>query len=159
MIFGIAELTESSISQLQLASAKRYGLLLLESFGQAQRFAGHVLPLYWPKPGAFEQELALAYQRDSSEVRQMAEGLGAELDLSSLTGFIPESADLLEQEDDAPIIRPINTRRGEGLKGGALDCLKIVEKRLVVRIRDDGRRKVLEGVTTLEEVLRVTRED
>ena len=26
-------------------------------------------------------------------------------------------------------------------------------------IRDDGRRKVLEGVTTLEEVLRVTRED
>ena len=26
-------------------------------------------------------------------------------------------------------------------------------------IRDDGMRKVLEGVTTLEEVLRVTRED
>ncbi|RLR68792.1 type II secretion system protein GspE, partial [Pseudomonas aeruginosa] len=26
-------------------------------------------------------------------------------------------------------------------------------------IRDDGRRKVLEGVTTVEEVLRVTREE
>jgi general secretion pathway protein E len=32
-------------------------------------------------------------------------------------------------------------------------------RRLGPSIRDDGRRKVLEGVTTVEEVLRVTREE
>jgi general secretion pathway protein E len=32
-------------------------------------------------------------------------------------------------------------------------------RRLGLSIREDGRRKVLEGVTTLEEVLRVTREE
>jgi general secretion pathway protein E len=32
-------------------------------------------------------------------------------------------------------------------------------RRLGPGIREDGRRKVLEGVTTLEEVLRVTREE
>ncbi|MDG9925144.1 MULTISPECIES: ATPase, T2SS/T4P/T4SS family, partial [unclassified Pseudomonas] len=143
------------LRSLPFAFAKRHGVLLREPFGQAQlqvrrgaslaavqeaqRFAGRVLPLHWLEPEAFEQELTLAYQRDSSEVRQMAEGLGAELDLASLAELTPESGDLLEQEDDAPIIRLINAILSEAIKAGASDIhLETFEKRLVVRFRVDG---------------------
>ncbi|WJN57962.1 type II secretion system ATPase GspE [Pseudomonas sp. SO81] len=144
-----------TLRSLPFAFAKRHGVLLREPFGQAQlqvrrgaslaavqeaqRFAGRVLPLHWLEPEAFEQELTLAYQRDSSEVRQMAEGLGAELDLASLAELTPESGDLLEQEDDAPIIRLINAILSEAIKAGASDIhLETFEKRLVVRFRVDG---------------------
>ncbi|WP_137972545.1 type II secretion system ATPase GspE [Pseudomonas sp. F(2018)] len=144
-----------ALRSLPFAFAKRHGVLLREPFGQAQlqvrrgaslaavqeaqRFAGRVLPLHWLEPEAFEQELTLAYQRDSSEVRQMAEGLGAELDLASLAELTPESGDLLEQEDDAPIIRLINAILSEAIKAGASDIhLETFEKRLVVRFRVDG---------------------
>ena len=143
---------ENSVSRsLPFAFAKRHGVLLREqglqvrrgaslTAGQeAQRFAGRVLPLEWLEAEAFEQQLSLAYQRDSSEVRQMAEGLGAEMDLASLAELTPESGDLLEQEDDAPIIRLINAILSEAIKAGASDIhLETFEKRLVVRFRVDG---------------------
>jgi len=136
---------------LPFAYAKRHGVLLRDQVLQvrrgaslafvqeAQRFAGRLLPLSWLEPEVFEHELAQAYQRDSSEVRQMAEGLGAELDLASLAELTPESGDLLEQEDDAPIIRLINAILSEAIKAGASDIhLETFEKRLVVRFRVDG---------------------
>ncbi|WP_394559004.1 type II secretion system ATPase GspE [Aquipseudomonas alcaligenes] len=152
---ALAVPAEAPLRSLPFAFAKRHGVLLRESFGEpqlqvrrgarltavqeAQRFAGRVLPLHWLEPEAFEQELALAYQRDSSEVRQMAEGLGAELDLASLAELTPESGDLLEQEDDAPIIRLINAILSEAIKAGASDIhLETFERRLVVRFRVDG---------------------
>ncbi|MDH0894127.1 MULTISPECIES: type II secretion system ATPase GspE [unclassified Pseudomonas] len=152
---ALAAPAEPALRPLPFAFAKRHGVLLREPFGlaqlqvrrgasltavqEAQRFAGRVLPLQWLEPEVFEQELSLAYQRDSSEVRQMAEGLGAELDLASLAELTPESGDLLEQEDDAPIIRLINAILSEAIKAGASDIhLETFEKRLVVRFRVDG---------------------
>ncbi len=139
------------LRSLPFAFAKRHGVLLREqglqvrrgasltAVQEAQRFAGRVLPLEWLEAEAFEQQLSLAYQRDSSEVRQMAEGLGAEMDLASLAELTPESGDLLEQEDDAPIIRLINAILSEAIKAGASDIhLETFEKRLVVRFRVDG---------------------
>ncbi|MDG1581835.1 type II secretion system ATPase GspE [Pseudomonas sp. GOM6] len=139
------------LRSLPFAFAKRHGVLLREhglqvrrgasltAVQEAQRFAGRVLPLEWLETEAFEQQLSLAYQRDSSEVRQMAEGLGAEMDLASLAELTPESGDLLEQEDDAPIIRLINAILSEAIKAGASDIhLETFEKRLVVRFRVDG---------------------
>ncbi|WP_454255008.1 type II secretion system ATPase GspE [Pseudomonas sp. Marseille-Q8238] len=140
---------------LPFAFAKRHGVLLRDSSAQpllyvregaplfaiqeAQRFARQPLALQWLTPEAFEQALSDAYQRDSSEVRQMAEGLGAEMDLASLAELTPESSDLLEQEDDAPIIRLINAILSEAIKAGASDIhLETFEKRLVVRFRVDG---------------------
>ena len=40
--------------------------------------------------------------------------------------------------------------------GGAEHALEKYARTMTASIRDDGRRKVLEGVTTLPEVLRVT---
>ncbi len=51
---------------------------------------------------------------------QMVEGIGDDMDLASLAGSVPELEDLLEQEDDAPIIRLINAILTEAVKNQCL---------------------------------------
>ena len=87
----------------------------------------------------FDERLALAYQNDSNEAMQVVEGLGDELDLVSLADSVNETEDLMEQEDDAPIIRLINALLSEAIREGASDIhIETFEKRLVVRMRVDG---------------------
>ncbi|MGH8353806.1 MAG: ATPase, T2SS/T4P/T4SS family, partial [Pseudomonas sp.] len=141
--------------RLPFAFAKRHGVLLREQAGavqlcaregaaltavqEAQRFAGGVLPLAWVAAEAFDQLLSLTYQHDSSAAMLMVEGLGSDMDLASLADQIQETEDLLEQEDDAPIIRLINAILGEAIKENASDIhVETFEKRLVIRFRIDG---------------------
>lgn len=87
----------------------------------------------------FEESLSFAYQNDSAEAMQMVEGLGDDMDLASLADSVPETEDLLEQEDDAPIIRLINAILTEAVKTSASDIhIETFEKQLVVRFRVDG---------------------
>ncbi len=87
----------------------------------------------------FDEALARAYQNDSAEAMQMVEGIGDEMDLASLADSVPETEDLLEQEDDAPIIRLINAILTEAVKTNASDVhIETYEKNLVVRFRVDG---------------------
>lgn len=87
----------------------------------------------------FEEQLAAAYERDSSEAMQMVENLGDEIDLVSIADAVPETEDLLEQEGDAPIIRLINAVLAEAVKENASDIhIESFEKRLVIRFRVDG---------------------
>lgn len=87
----------------------------------------------------FEESLSFAYQNDSAEAMQMVEGLGDDMDLASLADSVPETEDLLEQEDDAPIIRLINAILTEAVKTSASDIhIETFEKQLIVRFRVDG---------------------
>lgn len=87
----------------------------------------------------FDRRLADAYQRDSTQTLQMVEDLGGEVDLASLADAVPETEDLLEKENDAPIIRLINALLTEAIKENASDIhLETFERRLVVRYRVDG---------------------
>jgi general secretion pathway protein E len=87
----------------------------------------------------FEKALSLAYQRDTTETMQMVEDLGGEMDLASIANSVPETEDLLEKENDAPIIRLINALLTEAVKQSASDIhLETFERRLVVRFRVDG---------------------
>lgn len=87
----------------------------------------------------FDEHLNLAYQNDSAEAMQMVEGLGDDMDLASLANSVPETEDLLEQEDDAPIIRLINAILTEAVKTSASDVhIETFEKQLIVRFRIDG---------------------
>lgn len=87
----------------------------------------------------FERILTDTYARDSSAARQMVEDLGEEMDLASLANSVPETEDLLEQEDDAPIIRLINALLAEAIRENASDVhIETFEKELVVRFRVDG---------------------
>ncbi len=95
----------------------------------------------------FEQRLNAVWQRDSSEARQLMEDLGsAEGEFFTLAEELPETEDLLESDDDAPIIKLINAMLAEAIKEGASDIhIETFEKSLVIRFRVDG---------TLHEMLR-----
>jgi general secretion pathway protein E len=87
----------------------------------------------------FEQLLTLAYQRDSSEAKQLMEDIGNEVDLYSLADEITETEDLLENEDDAPIIKLINAMLSEAIKENASDIhIETFENSLKIRFRVDG---------------------
>jgi general secretion pathway protein E len=88
----------------------------------------------------FEKLLQQKYETTSSdEAVEMMEGLGEELDLSSIAQELSEPEDLLETEDDAPIIRLINALLTQAVKEGASDIhIEPFENRLMVRLRVDG---------------------
>lgn len=69
----------------------------------------------------FEQRLNAVWQRDSSEARQLMEDLGSAEDFFILAEELPETEDLLESDDDAPIIKLINAMLAEAIKEGASD--------------------------------------
>ncbi len=87
----------------------------------------------------FEQKLTIGYQQDSSEAKQMMENIGNEVDLYSLADEMTETEDLLENEDDAPIIKLINAMLSEAIKERASDIhIETFEETLQIRFRVDG---------------------
>ena len=90
-------------------------------------------------PELFQLRLSKAYQRASSETVQMAEDISADVDLSRLADEIPDSGDLMDTEDDAPIIRLINAILSQAVREQASDVhIETFEHRLSVRYRVDG---------------------
>ncbi|MEL1602738.1 ATPase, T2SS/T4P/T4SS family, partial [Acinetobacter baumannii] len=66
-------------------------------------------------------------------------GLEDHPDLLSLADQVPETEDLMDQEDDAPIVRLINALLSEAIRVGASDIhIEAFEKKLSVRLRVDG---------------------
>jgi general secretion pathway protein E len=111
----------------------------LPVLAELRRFCGRRFRLDGVSEEEFEALLGAVYARDSSQARQMAEDIGDELDLASLADSVPETEDLLEQEDDAPIIRLINALLAEAIRENASDVhIETFEKDLIVRFRVDG---------------------
>jgi general secretion pathway protein E len=113
--------------------------LKLAALAETRRLLGQPLVCEEVSAEVFSNLLARAYQSDSSESMQMVEGLGEDMDLASLADLVPEAEDLMEQEDDAPIIRLINALLTEAIRENASDIhIETYEKRLSVRLRVDG---------------------
>ena len=76
----------------------------------------------------------------------MAEDLGDSLNLLELMQELPKAEDLLEKQDDAPIIRLLNALLSEAIKEGASDVhIETFEDHVTIRFRVDGiLREVLE---------------
>jgi general secretion pathway protein E len=149
---------EAPLRILPFSFAKRFGVIVLDTrssqsvadvvvrgapklstLAELKRFVQQPLALRAVDEGEFEQLLASTYARDSSAARQMVEDMGDELDLMRLAESVPETEDLLEQEDDAPIIRLINALLAEAIKENASDIhIETFERDLVVRFRVDG---------------------
>ncbi|MFG1488914.1 ATPase, T2SS/T4P/T4SS family, partial [Oceanospirillum sp. HFRX-1_2] len=107
--------------------------------GEAMRLCGPLDRLVMLSAAEFEQQLTRQYQSDSSETLQMVQGIGDQMDLASLADSVSETEDLLDQQDDAPIIRLINGLLQEAIREGVSDIhIETFEKRLVVRFRVDG---------------------
>ncbi|OIM99410.1 type II secretion system protein GspE [Idiomarina sp. MD25a] len=140
--------------RLPFSFAKRFGVVVedgeppvvhhrdgtsAETLLEVRRRLGEVFTLQRHDTEAFERLLTQAYQRDSSEAKQLMEDIGNESDLFSLADELPQTEDLLESEDDAPIIKLINAMLSEAIKEGASDIhIETYEKQLTIRFRIDG---------------------
>lgn len=153
-----AELVDDKASMLQrlpFTFAKTHGVLLENNQGQYRilyRKGLSVATLLELKralqvpftteelSGAvFQTRLTLAYQKDNSEAVQVAEDMGSDSDLSRLADEIPDTADLMDAEDDAPVIRLINAILSQAVREQASDIhIETFEDRLTVRFRIDG---------------------
>ena len=103
---------------------------------EVQRVAGPGLTLEPLSPEAFEARLATAYRDNASDASDAA---GADGDLASLADRTAEVDDLLDQSDDAPVVRLINALLLEAIKESASDIhIETQERKLVVRFRIDG---------------------
>ncbi len=149
---------EASSARLPFAYARRYRVVVtpadigpgkadvvctqppsLTVLAELKRVVQRELMLRIVSDEEFEQILTATYSRDSSEARQMVEDMGEEMDLASLAEALPQTEDLLEQEDDAPIIRLINALLAEAIREGASDVhIETFERNLQVRFRVDG---------------------
>ncbi|UAB70208.1 type II secretion system ATPase GspE [Vibrio sp. SCSIO 43132] len=114
--------------------------LALEVLTEVRRVVRNSFKPVALKAEDFESKLTELYQRDSSEARQLMEDIGADNDdFFSLAEELPQNEDLLESEDDAPIIKLINAMLGEAIKEGASDIhIETFEKSLSIRFRVDG---------------------
>jgi len=91
------------------------------------------------EPNNFERVLRRAYDLSQSEAHQMVDDMGDEIDLEMLAHELPETTDLLEASNDAPIVRLINALLTQAIRETASDIhLEAFEQRSVVRFRVDG---------------------
>jgi general secretion pathway protein E len=122
---------------------------------ELRRMVGKPLMLQQIDQQEFDTLLTNSYEQGSSEAMQMMGDLGDDLDLRHVAQGLPEPEDLLESEDDAPIIRLINALLTEAIKENASDIhIEPFENRLVVRFRCDGvLREVLEPQRVLAPLL------
>jgi len=89
-------------------------------------------------PEEFDALLQKTYEA-GNESMQAVEGLEGSTDLAHLVQELPEQADLLDSNDDAPIIRLINAVLTQAVRENASDIhIEPFENRLVVRFRVDG---------------------
>src|SRR6056300_533164 len=113
--------------------------LKLDVLAEVQRASGYSLQLQEMPQASFEQALRAAYQTADNEAARAAEDLGADIDLSRLVNEIPESSDLMDGDDDAPIIRLINAILSQAVRENASDIhVETFEDNLIVRYRVDG---------------------
>lgn len=120
----------------------------LQSLAEVQRILKQDIKLHSVDEATFQHHLANVYQSKSS-VLEAAGGMEEDMDLSLLASQLPQSEDLLENQDDAPIIRLLNALFTQAIKQKASDIhIETYEDRVLVRNRIDG---------VLHEVLEIQR--
>ena len=152
-----ATLARPSPAQLlSFAFCKRHGVLILKrdeqfaeavyragalpaAIAEARRVLGMPLQLRRVDSDAFDQLLRTHYEGGTSVAMQMVGGMEDDTDLAHLAQDLPEPSDLLESDDQAPIIKLINAILTQAVKDNASDIhIEPFENRLVVRFRIDG---------------------
>jgi general secretion pathway protein E len=87
----------------------------------------------------FELILSDAYSQADESTAMLLDDAEQDMDLSMLLHDLPKSSDLLESENDAPVIRMINALLAQAVRDNASDIhIEPFETRSVVRFRLDG---------------------
>ncbi len=142
--------------RLPYAFAKAHGIILganeetavevfvredatVAAIAETRRILGQPLRLVSCNAARFEQQLAESYSRADQTAAEVADDIGQEMDLTRLVQELPPIEDLLESEDDAPIIRMINALFTQAVREGASDIhVEAFEQHSTVRFRIDG---------------------
>ena len=112
---------------------------IVTGIAELRRVLGLPLRLVPCTTASFEHKLADAYSRSDQTAAEVADDIGQEMDLSRLVQELPPIEDLLESEDDAPIIRMINALFTQAVREGASDIhVEAFEQHSTVRFRIDG---------------------
>jgi general secretion pathway protein E len=167
-----ASLDRSLAQKIPYAFAKRHGVVAArlkdnsvelwtaesshpEIFAEISRYLGLPYSVQVINQVDFENILNIAYERDLNQAMDLSAELGDDADLQELAAHLPKTEDLLESEDDAPIIRLINTLLSQAVREGASDIhIEPFETRSVVRFRTDGvLRDVMEPQRVLHNIL------
>ena len=154
---------------LTLAFAKRYGVLLDETHSaesitveyhmhpkltvllELRRALAKPLLLKQISEAAFQEKLLTQYDAHTSNSIHLAKDLGESLDLHRLVEALPQTEDLLDSRDDAPIIRLLNALFNEAIKENASDIhIEPFETQIIIRFRVDG---ILHEILSLQRIL------
>ncbi len=108
------------------------------ALAEAYRAAGRPIQIENLPADLFERKLSEIYSAEGLTAATF-EGQEGSDDLSELAEGLPTTADLLDTEDDAPVIRLINALIAEAVKTRASDVhIEPYEGALSVRLRIDG---------------------
>ena len=118
----------------------------IAAIAEAQRMVGFIDQLTMENDQDFNRLLGQYFESNRETSFNEAGKIGGELNLSDVASELSEPEDLLESDDDAPIIRLINALITEAIKENASDIhVEPFETRLSIRFRVDGvLREVLE---------------
>lgn len=106
---------------------------------EARRVLGRPFRVEMMPLVVFDRHLSEVYAAEGLEAPGISEGLDQAETLHSLLDEIPETTDLLDTNDDAPVIRLINAIISEAIRVHASDIhIEPFEKRLSIRLRIDG---------------------
>jgi general secretion pathway protein E len=120
----------------------------LQVFAEIKRLLQCELRLHEVNQDEFQQHLTQIYQSRAS-LLDATEGMEEDLDLMKLAGQLQVAEDLLDNQDDAPIIRLLNALFTQAIKQKASDIhIETYENRVLVRNRVDG---------VLQEILEIQR--
>jgi general secretion pathway protein E len=115
------------------------------TLAEVRRLTGKTLKPVLLSKDEFAARLAKAYaggeagSQLSEAVQDIASNIESSADLTALTAALPEVTDLLETENEAPIIKLINALLTQAVREGASDIhFEIFERRALVRYRIDG---------------------
>lgn len=146
----------TEVDHIPFTFARRHGVLLdtiqdgkakilyrgqptITVFNELRRYFNLPLILEHTTDEKFEALLVKHYETNSNVAMQMVEDLGEAMGLSDLIHNMPKIEDLLESQDDAPIIRLLNALFGEAIRENASDIhIETFEDHISVRFRVDG---------------------
>ncbi len=122
----------------ELTVHARYGIGL-NTYNELRRFAGQNFKLLFHDDAEFQRGLSAHYQRGDNQARQAADDLGSDIDFAGLLDDLPRDIDLMESEDDAPVIKLINAVLSQAINERASDIhIESFEHVLSIRLRVDG---------------------
>jgi general secretion pathway protein E len=105
-----------------------------DAFAQPGRLAVQNMP-----PEELAQRISAAYAQSESNAAAVVSEVQGEADLSRIMQELPAIEDLLENQDDAPIIRMLNALLTQAARDGASDIhIEPYERSSSVRFRVDG---------------------